>query len=163
MKRRLRGWAYVAAGLVIMITAMAVFAPDDDAGDGSDVQLAEDTSAFAAQDELIDFGIEQEQLRSMQLTQLDDIINSEKSSQELIDRAQAEKIEIALRSEQETLVTGMLQARGYTDAAAVMGDGYMTVMVRANQLETSDAARITELVITQTGLGAENIKIIPIN
>ena len=161
MKRKLQRWAYAAVGLVIMITAMAVFAPREEKNADTAEEVA--VAAYVEPDALVQFCTEQEQLRSMQLSQLDDIINSEKSSQELIDRAQAEKIDITERMEQEQLVAGILRARGYTNAAAVVGDDHITIMVRAGQLGETDAARITELVLSQSGIAAENIKIIPIN
>ena len=99
----------------------------------------------------------------MQLAQLDEIINSEKSSEEIIDSAQREKIEIVERMETEQLTEGILRARGYTDAAVTEGDGYVTVMIRAQELSQTDAARITDLITERTGIAAENIKIIPIN
>lgn len=158
MKRRLHRWAYAAAGLAIMIAAMIVFAPSDTA-----VQDAVPAAANIETDPLLQFILEQEQLRSMQIAQLDDIINSDKSSQELIDRAQAEKMDVAARTEIETTISGILRARGYRDAAASYSGEHITIMVRASQAEKTDIARITELVTGQTDLTAENIKIIPIN
>ena len=62
MKRRLHRWAYAAAGLAIMIAAMIVFAPSDTA-----VQDAVPAAANIETDPLLQFILEQEQLRSMQI------------------------------------------------------------------------------------------------
>jgi len=109
------------------------------------------------------FILEHEQLRSMQLSGLDDIINSERSSQEMIDLAQKEKMEILRRLETEGTIAGILHARGYTDAAVTANDECVNIMVRALQAQAQDTARILELVISQTDVDAENIKIIPVN
>lgn len=163
MKRKLRRWAYAAAGLALLIAVMVFYAPrdrSDGAGGDADAVAAD---ADVVRDALKQFNTEQEQLRSMQIMQLDEIINSEKSSQELVDQAQAEKLAIVERMETEQLIAGILRARGYTDAAAASGDGYITIMVRADQAGVSDIARISELVLAQTDIMLENIKIIPIN
>lgn len=158
MKRRLRGWAYVAVGLAIMIAAMAVFAPEK-----TTEEPAEYASAAVPPDPLKEFILEQEQLRSMQIAQLDEIINSEKSSEAIIESAQRQKMDIVDRMEKEQTISGILRARGYTDAAASVSDGYAVIMVRASQAEQADIARITELVTGKTDIKTQNIKIIPIN
>ena len=159
MKRDLRRWGYAAAGLAIIIAVMVGYTLIRDPEKGTENEIA---SVSVQTDPLKQYILEQEQLRSMQIAQLDDIINSDKSSQELIDSAQREKIEIVEKMETEQLTAGMLRARGYTDAAVTAGEGYVTVMVRLTELSQADVARITQLVTERTGIGAENIKIIPI-
>ena len=159
MKRDLHKWGYAAAGLAIIIAVMVGYTLIRDPEKGTENEIA---SVSVQTDPLKQYILEQEQLRSMQIAQLDDIINSDKSSQELIDSAQREKIEIVEKMETEQLTAGMLRARGYTDAAVTAGEGYVTVMVRLTELSQADVARITQLVTERTGIGAENIKIIPI-
>lgn len=114
-------------------------------------------------DPLSEFVLQQEQLRSMQLSELDRIISSEDSPQEIREAANREKLELIEKLEMEQTVSGILRARGYRDAACSAGDGYVTVLVRSSQLSETDAARITELVISSGGPDPGNIKIIPIN
>jgi len=159
VKRDLHKWGYAAAGLAIIIAVMVGYTLIRDPEKGTENEIA---SVSVQTDPLKQYILEQEQLRSMQIAQLDDIINSDKSSQELIDSAQREKIEIVEKMETEQLTAGMLRARGYTDAAVTAGEGYVTVMVRLTELSQADVARITQLVTERTGIGAENIKIIPI-
>ena len=159
-KRDLHRWAYAAAGIAIIVAAMVIYQALDEKEPSAETEILQ-TSAQT--DPLKQFNIEQEQLRSMQIAQLDEIINSEKSSAEIIESAQKEKMKIVERMETEQLTAGILRARGYADAAVTAGDGYVTVMVRAAGLSKSDTARITELVTERTGTGVENIKIIPIN
>lgn len=159
-KRDLHRWAYAAAGIAIIVVAMVIYTALDEKETGAYTEMRQ-TSAHT--DPLKQFNTEQEQLRSMQIAQLDEIINSDKSSEAIIESAQNEKLKIVERMETEQLTAGILRARGYTDAAVTTGDGYVTVMVHAGELSASDTARITTLVTERTGIGAENIKIIPIN
>lgn len=114
-------------------------------------------------DELSRFILEHEQLRSMQIAGLDEIINSGSASQELIDSAQKEKMEIVRRMEVEQTVAGILRARGYKDAAVAADGECVNVMIRAIQAGETDVARITELILSQSDVKAGDIKIIPIN
>lgn len=162
MKRRLLKYVYavcsVSLALFVALVIMPKLVPEDDA---DTVPAAAPVAAEA--DPLDEFSLQHEQLRALQISQLDEIINSEQSSRETIDAAQKEKIEILRRMEIEQTVAGILRARGYKDAAVAVSEDYVTVMIRAIEVGDQDAARILELVLSQTDLDAEEIKIIPIN
>lgn len=160
MKRILLRISYAVCALGLAFCCLAALKPElfQKKVEAQPAVAAKDTG-----DALSQFILEHEQLRSMQILSLDEIINSEKSSQELIDSAQREKIEIVRRMELEQTVAGILRARGYADAAVAAGDEYVSVMIRAMQADETDVARITELVISQSDLKADDIKIIPIN
>ena len=161
MKRILLRLSYVVCALGLAFCCLAALKPELFQKETVEAQPA--AAVADSGDALSQFILEREQLRSMQIASLDEIINSDKSSQELIDSAQKEKIEIVRRMEVEQTVAGILRARGYTDAAVAAGDEYVSVMIRALQADDVDVARITELVLSQSDLEAEDIKIIPIN
>ena len=161
MKRILLRISYVVCALGLAFCCLAALKPEIFQGKEDEARPA--AAAADTGDALDQFILEHEQLRSMQIASLDEIINSEKSSQELIDSAQKEKIEIVRRMEVEQTVAGILRARGYTDAAVAAGSEYVSVMIRAIQADETDVARIKELVLSQSELEAEDIKIIPIN
>ena len=115
------------------------------------------------EDPLADFILEQEQLRSMQLAGLDEIVNNEASSDEMVEAAQMEKIELLSRINTEQTISGILRARGYKGAAAAASNGHVTIMIRASQADDTAVVRITELIVSQTSLNTADIKIIPIN
>ena len=60
----------------------------------------------------------------------------------------------------ETNVEGVLKAKGYQDCVAYLADGQCSVVV-AGALEDSDMLIVQEVVMEQTGLSAEKIKIVP--
>ena len=55
-----------------------------------------------------------------------------------------------------------IRDRGYTDCVAFLGEDSISVVVSAldNGMTDADAARIGEIVMEQTGLKADQIKII---
>lgn len=161
MKRILLRISYAVCALGLAFCCLAALKPE--LFQTKEVETKPATAAADSGDALSQFILEHEQLRSMQIASLDGIINSENSSQALIDSAQREKIEIVRRMELEQTVAGILRARGYNDAAVAAGDEYVSVMIRALKADELDVARITELVLSQSGLDAEDIKIIPIN
>ena len=62
----------------------------------------------------------------------------------------------------EAQIENLVTAKGYTDCVAFMGEDSISVVVSAmeNGMTDADAARIGEIVKEQTGLNADQIKII---
>jgi len=120
-------------------------------------------SAEESMSELEKFILEHEQLRSMQLSELDEIVNSEDTPEEIAESALRQKLELIKLLETESTIAGILQARGYRDAAVTADAERVNILIDSLQAGEKDIARITELVISHTDVDAGNIKIIPIN
>ena len=62
----------------------------------------------------------------------------------------------------EAQIENLVTAKGYTDCVAFLGENSISVVVSAVEtgLTETDAARIGEIVMEQTGLTADQIKII---
>lgn len=62
----------------------------------------------------------------------------------------------------EAQIENMVTAKGYADCVAFVGEESASVVVAASEdgLQTEDVAKITEIVMTETGLSAENIRIL---
>ena len=62
----------------------------------------------------------------------------------------------------EAQIENLVTAKGYADCVAFLEDGNVSVVVSAleNGMTDADAARIGEIVKEQTGLRADQIKII---
>ena len=167
MKINKRSFVWIFTGIAFTAVCTLALAPKiyKSKFDGSGEETAVQTSAAVSEgkDRLKEFLLEQEQLRSMQISELEEIINSEESSRELVDSAQTQKMEVLKKLETEKTIAGILQTRGYTDAVVTAGAESINVLISSLQAEEDDIARIRELIISQTDIGAENIKIIPIN
>ncbi|MFQ9410245.1 MAG: SpoIIIAH-like family protein [Evtepia gabavorous] len=62
----------------------------------------------------------------------------------------------------EAQIENLITAKGYTDSCGLPGEDSISVVVSAmeNGMTDADAARIGEIVMEQTGLKADQIKII---
>ena len=62
----------------------------------------------------------------------------------------------------EAQIENLVTAKGYSDCVAFIGDNSVSVVVAAteNGLTDADVARITEIVMEETGMSASQIKII---
>lgn len=109
------------------------------------------------------FRTERQQLRQMQLSQLNEIVYAENSSDEIVTRARARQMELMEWAEQEQTLEGVLSARGFEDVLATVHGDSVNVLVRTDALTREQTAVILELVMRETGVSGGNVKIIPVN
>ncbi len=74
--------------------------------------------------------------------------------------AEAEMVEIARLSETEKTIETMLLAQGFSDAVIYISGDSVTAIVKSEALSEAAVAKITDIITTQTGIPAANIKII---
>ena len=62
----------------------------------------------------------------------------------------------------EARVESLIKAKGYADAVVFVGEGAVNVIVQPpeNGFAAQDAAVVRDIVVTETGVGAEQIKIV---
>lgn len=109
------------------------------------------------------FRTERQQLRQMQLSQLNEIVYAENSSDEIVTRARARQMELMEWAEQEQTLEGVLSARGFEDVLATVHGDSVNVLVRTDALTREQTAVILELVMRETGVSGGSVKIIPVN
>ena len=87
---------------------------------------------------------------------------SAKADQTAVDEANASIQTMANATVTEAQIENLITAKGYTDCVAFLGEDSISVVVSAldNGMTDADAARIGEIVMEQTGLKADQIKII---
>ena len=83
-------------------------------------------------------------------------------SKSSIDEANAAIQTMAGYTVTEAQIENLITAKGYADCVAFLGEDSISVVVSAlaNGMTDADAARIGEIVMEQTGLKADQIKII---
>lgn len=69
---------------------------------------------------------------------------------------------MAAAIEQEAAVENLVRAKGFADCVAYISDGKITLTIKADGLEKNQIAQIKDIIITQTGIGADKIKILEI-
>lgn len=106
--------------------------------------------------------LNRQQARDNALSLLQEAAQDEKADQAAVDEANAAIQTMADYTMTEAQIENLVTAKGYTDCVAFLGENSISVVVSAveNGLTDTDAARIGEIVMEQTGLSADQIKII---
>lgn len=106
--------------------------------------------------------LNRQQARDNALSLLQEAAEDEKADQSSVDQANAAIQTMADYSMTEAQIENLITAKGYTDCVAFLGEDSISVVVSAmeNGMTDADAARIGEIVMEQTGLKADQIKII---
>lgn len=106
--------------------------------------------------------LNRQQARDSALELLQEAAADEKAEQTVVDEANASIQTMADATVTEAQIENLITAKGYTDCVAFLGEDSISVVVSAldNGMTDADAARIGEIVMEQTGLKADQIKII---
>ena len=130
-------------------------------GDADEVsgQVQSDANGYFATARLT-----RQQSRDSALGLLEQAAAAEGASQEVIDSAMTEIAAMATYSMQEAQVENLLIAKGFTDCVVFMSGDEVTVAVPAplEGLSSADVARITDTVVTETGLDASALRVIEV-
>ena len=74
--------------------------------------------------------------------------------------AQAKISAIATDIQNEANIETLVKAKGFEECVAVIGDGTVSVIVRAETLQAKESAQILSIVYETTGIEPENVSII---
>ena len=131
--------------------------PTPSASDGTETQAPQTSSGYFASARL-----NRQQARDNALSLLQEAVKDEKADQTAVDEANASIQTMADATVTEAQIENLITAKGYTDCVAFLGEDSISVVVSAldNGMTDADAARIGEIVMEQTGLKADQIKII---
>ena len=88
------------------------------------------------------------------------VVDSAEEMPETRDKALSEIMQIATEIEIETIVEEMIKAKGFEDCVAIISGDKINVIVKSDGLMTSEVAKITDIVKSETGYAAENIQIV---
>lgn len=135
---------------------------DEKAGDSQDGTQANDPTTAESGSYFSTARLNRQQARDNALSLLQEAAKDEKADQTAVDEANASIQTMANATVTEAQIENLITAKGYTDCVAFLGEDSISVVVSAldNGMTDADAARIGEIVMEQTGLKADQIKII---
>lgn len=135
---------------------------DGKAGDSQDGTQANDPTTAESGSYFSTARLNRQQARDNALSLLQEAAKDEKADQTAVDEANASIQTMANATVTEAQIENLITAKGYTDCVAFLGEDSISVVVSAldNGMTDADAARIGEIVMEQTGLKADQIKII---
>ena len=150
--------AVLAAGYVnYLVTAGAGMGGETQQASAGTPQEAEETVT----DVFATFRQEREDARAQELKYIESVINSAEADETVKAQAQEQKLAIASNMEHELNIEGLILTKLSTDSVVTVKDGAVNVVVGKKELSDSEVAQIAEIVKTQTGEQAQNIKIMP--
>lgn len=165
-----RNATLVCLGLLLVLAVLASVKLNKDEAARRETQAAgaaaEDVSiepaleASAPADYFQSFRDEREAVRSMEIEYLDEIIATSANDAETLNDAQQQKLELVNNMEKEFVIENLIRAKGFADAAVTFRGGAVNVVVSAEQLSQSEVAQILDIVRSETGESADNIKIL---
>ncbi len=101
-----------------------------------------------------------EKARTEALSELKEIIDNVKLSDEQKSDAIAQTAVLSKRVESEANIENMIMAKGFDDCVTVIGDNDINVIVTGNKLSEEQTTKIIEIVKNATKANSENIKIV---
>ena len=106
--------------------------------------------------------LNRQQARDSALGMLRDTLNSDAAEEAAKADAGAAIETLAASTVSEAQIENLVIAKGYTDCVAFISEGGVSVVVSASEggLQDADVARITEIVMDETGVPASQITII---
>ena len=105
--------------------------------------------------------LNRQQARDNALSLLQEAAEDEKADQSSVEKANTAIQTMAGYTMAEAQIENLVTAKGYTDCVAFLEEDSISVVVSAaDGLKDTDAARIGEIVMEQTGFKADQIKII---
>ncbi|MDR2267052.1 MAG: SpoIIIAH-like family protein [Christensenellaceae bacterium] len=99
-------------------------------------------------------------LRSEQIAILNEIIEANISSAD-VKEAEVELIAITKMMETELLLENLIMAKGFADVIVAISPKIVNVVVGKENMSVEDAARIFEVIVSQTDYEAKDIQIVP--
>lgn len=124
-----------------------------------ETEASVDTSVYAGTNYFASFRENRENVRAKELEYIDAIISDQRTDAETLKDAQEQKIEIVNNMEKEFTVESMLIAKGFRDAAVTLHQGSVNVIVGSEPLTAEQAAQILDIVLRETDVNAENVKV----
>lgn len=147
-------WSYVDAPDELLVAEQA---GPDSAETGADASgNAEGDDYFATS------RLTREQARDEAVSTLKEISESEDADQTAKDEAAAQISALAEDSVAEANIESMIRAKGYEDAVVMIGDESVNVVVAPPEggLQATDVTVIKDIVVSETGVTAGQIKIV---
>ena len=146
-------WSYVGAPDELLVAEQT---NPDSAETGADASGTAEGDYFACS------RLSREQARDEAVSTLRELSESEQADQTAKDEAAAQISALAEDSVAEANIESMIRAKGYEDAVVMIGDESVNVVVAPPEggLQATDVTVIKDIVVSETGVTAGQIKIV---
>lgn len=105
---------------------------------------------------------DRESVRNEEIKYYDAIIASTDSSAEAKLSAESKRESLIQAMEIELVTEGLIKAKGFEDVIVTSTSSSVKVVVKSAELTSSQVAQIVDVVMEQTGIAIDYIKVIPV-
>ncbi|MDR3185639.1 MAG: SpoIIIAH-like family protein [Christensenellaceae bacterium] len=98
--------------------------------------------------------------RQEELSILNELIE-QATSTEVVTDAQAQKLAIAKAIETEHQLETLIKAKGFDDVLVEISSKLVNVIVKKEGVTVEDAAKILEVILSQTDYSAKDVRVVP--
>ena len=106
--------------------------------------------------------LNRESARSKKIDILNQVIENDKTDEETKKSAQADLLKTSGFTDTEAVCENLIIAKGFEKAVVFINDNNVTVTVKAQNLSEDDAAKIQEIITSNTGISTKYIKIVAV-
>ena len=148
------------AGTKILGEATLVSGQEHDTG-----ATADEEAVYTGSDYFASARLTRQQARDNAISLLQEAAEQENADTAVANEASEGIQVLAAYTLQEAQIENLVTAKGYADCVAFMGEDSVSIVVstESGELTGEDVAKITDIAISETGLGASGIKIMAAN
>lgn len=103
--------------------------------------------------------LNRDKLRASLIDRINDIINNDKTTEEVRAEAQKKIMNIGDLSEKELRMEGLIKSKGFPEVITFLTDDSLKVIVAVEDLTEQDVVKILDIAMGETDLDAASIKI----
>lgn len=107
----------------------------------------------------VEHRLSRDKMRANLVDDLRDIVEDEKTNNEIRTKAQSEIISMGETSEKELYMEGLIKAKGFEEALVFLKEDGVKVVVSVDELTEQDVIKILDIVKNETKLDPSKIKI----
>ena len=154
-----KGKIFVLVGMValLVVTGVLNIVLNKNVASSS-VNAGEDSSASFFET----YRLDRTQTRAETVMYLDAIISDKSSSAEAVSAAENDKLALTSAMELELVLEGLIKAAGFEDAVVTATSENLNVILKTSTLTDEQAAKVLEIITTETDRKAASIRIIPV-
>ncbi|MBP3940798.1 MAG: SpoIIIAH-like family protein [Christensenellaceae bacterium] len=97
--------------------------------------------------------------RQQQLSYIESVCESTETDEEMKKEAQEMKLALAANMEKELMTEGLIKTKLSLDSVVSVGDDMANIVIKKTDLSNDEVTQIADIVISETGLDSQNIKI----
>ncbi len=131
--------------------------------DNNSVVSQTEEEVDATDEEFTQMRLERQQSRDESISVLKSVTESEDLSNEEKKSAADTLAQVAKAIESETTIENLVKAKGFNECMTYIGEESVTVTVRTeSELTQAEAGQIRDIVVGETGLSSDKIKIVEV-